>query len=111
MGQISLSDISNSNTEECIYLKDKMEIVCHLSRRVLMPLSTPSPLHSQYNFGVQDAQGRKMKGLTKATEGFCVSPLRIEGEGVWLLWSLPVSTPHLRRGHLMLGEENDLATE
>lgn len=52
-----------------------------------------------------------MKGLAKATEGVYVSDPRIEGKGVWLLWSGLVSTPHLLRGHLMLGGENELATE
>lgn len=52
-----------------------------------------------------------MKGLVEATEGVSVSDPRIEGKGVWLLWSGPMSTAHLLRGHLMLGGENELATE
>ena len=52
-----------------------------------------------------------MKGLATATEGVCVSDPRIEGYGVWLLWSQPVSTPHLTGGHLMLRGENELVTQ
>lgn len=80
------------NTEECIYLKDKREIVCNPSWVLLMPLFTWPPLCSWYYREVQDEPGRKVKGLTKATEGVYVSGPRIEGKGVWLLWSRPVSS-------------------
>lgn len=41
MGQISLSDNSNLNTEECIYLKDKREMVCNPAWN-LLSLDHPS---------------------------------------------------------------------